>query len=102
MYNSISVSRTLTEDDLDNFFWAGAKDRWIDATESTRHKVWNRICELADCCCCEDCVSETWVNDLVWFECDDLFYPEMFESESDEDEDLDEEDCDDDLECVED
>ena len=97
MYNSIRVSRTLTEDDLEDFLWSYAKDRWINATESTRHKVWNRICEYASVHedNIGDCVTETWVDDLVWFDCDDLFYPE-----SDEDEDLDEDDCDEDSESA--
>lgn len=76
-------------DDLDDFFWSGARDRWNDATDDQKKEVWNRIQEWADCRE-NDLLSDTEINDLVWFECDDIFYREEDEDENDEDEEDDE------------
>ena len=51
-------------------FWSGAKAKMDDATEEQREAVYARIEEFADCCE----VTETDINDLVWFECDDIFF----------------------------
>lgn len=62
-------------DDLYKLLWSGAKDRWDDATDEQRQQVWDRI-------------TNSWyddeanpptmtdINDLIWFECDDIFFPE--------------------------
>ena len=60
--------------DLDNFeFWAGARDRMSDATDKQREQVFERIVEEFDC---NEDATETDINDLVWFYCDDIFFPE--------------------------
>ena len=86
MYDRITVKKELCMHDLDDFLWSGAKDRWDGADEYTKGRVWNRICDWAECA---EEVNDTWVNDTIWFECDDLFYPDDEESE-DEDEESDE------------
>lgn len=66
--------------DFDKFdFWSGAKDRIESATDEQKEQVKQRIEEYIDCC--GEIPTETAINDLVWFDCDDIFYPE------DEDED---------------
>lgn len=58
-------------------FWSGAKDRMDDATEEQREAVYARIEEFAywgD-------VTETAINDLVWFECGDIFFPDEEEED---------------------
>ena len=75
--------------DLDDFFWSGARDRWNDATDNQKEEVWNRIQECADCRE-NDLLSDTEINDLVWFECDDIFYREDDDEEYDENEEDDE------------
>lgn len=59
--------------DLDCFqFWGGAKDRVDDATDEQREQMFERI---VDWCECVDETTETTINDIVWFDCDDIFYP---------------------------
>ena len=64
-------------------FWAGARERMNDATDDQREQVFERITEEFEC---NEDVTETDINDLVWFECDDIFFPE----DEDEDEKIDE------------
>lgn len=49
-----------------------------DATNEQRDQVFERIAEEFEY---NEDITETDINDLVWFECDDIFFPE------DEDED---------------
>lgn len=69
---------------LDHFrFWAGAKDRMDGASPKQREKVYDRIkfyFETFDYCN-GDYPTETDINDLVWFECDDIFFPDEDEGE---------------------
>lgn len=53
-------------------FWGGAKARVDDATEEQRQLVFARLEDVF----VDDFPTETDVNDYVWFECDDIFYPE--------------------------
>lgn len=60
--------------------WSEAKNKWRDADYETRCAVWDRIKEWCDAV--SDGGSElpsiTQINDIIWFECDDLFYPPSF------------------------
>lgn len=59
--------------------WSGARERWIEADETTRIAVWDRVKEWADAVSCDgELPSMTQINDIIWFECDDLFYPPTF------------------------
>ena len=60
-------------------FWAGAKDRMDDATDEQIKKVEQRIFEFYDCG--GFIPTETQINDLVWFDCDDIFYPEDYDED---------------------
>ena len=74
--SNYTISYTVTAD-IDNFeFWSGAKDRMNDATDDQREQVYERIVEYLEYC--ED-ASECAINDLVWFECDDIFFSEECE-----------------------
>lgn len=56
--------------------WSGAKERWQEADESTRIAVWDRVRDWIDAVSCDGYIpTMTEINDLIWFECDDLFYP---------------------------
>lgn len=67
--------RYVVEFELCNFeFWAGAKERMKDATDEQREAVYERIESTFECC--NELPTETDINDLVWFECDDIFFPE--------------------------
>lgn len=66
------------EFDFDNFqFWSGARDRMESATDTQKQKVKERIEEYFY----DEEPTETEINDLVWFDCEDIFEDE------DEDED---------------
>lgn len=71
--SNYTITYTVTTD-IDQFeFWSGAKSRMDDATDEQREEVFERVGEF---CECADEVTETVINDLVWFECDDIFFPE--------------------------
>lgn len=65
----MEVKRELSFDDLGDFFWSGARHRWNDATEEQKKRVWDRLNEWFS----DEIPSETEINDVVWFECDDIF-----------------------------
>lgn len=64
------VKREVDPEDFE--FWGGAKARVDDATEEQRQLVFARLEDVF----VDDFPTETDVNDYVWFECDDIFYPE--------------------------
>lgn len=91
----VKTVKTMDVNDLGYELWCGAQERWDGADDDTREAVFDRICDwTAD----EEEVDMTTVNDLIWFECDDLFFPEDDEDEEEEDgeEEEDEEDDEDD------
>ena len=53
-------------------FWSGAADRWDNATDEQREQVVDRLEEYF----CDETPTETQINDIVWFECDDIFFNE--------------------------
>ncbi len=74
--SNYTITYTVTVD-IDRFeFWSGAKSRMDNATDEQREEVYRRIAEY--CEYAED-VSEGSINDLVWFDCDDIFFPEETE-----------------------
>lgn len=71
--SNYTITYKVTQD-LDNFeFWVGARDRMNDATDEQREQVFERIVEELEY---NEDATETDINDLVWFECDDIFFPE--------------------------
>ena len=78
---------------LGEHLWCGAKERWDEADWETREAVFDRVCEYA--VCHEECndgkhLTLTQINDLIWFECDDLFFPKFYVEIRELDEDGDE------------
>lgn len=64
---------------LGDELWSGAKEKWDEADYETRELVWDRIKEWADAVSCDgELLSMTQINDIIWFDCDDLFYPPTF------------------------
>lgn len=51
-------------------FWSGARDRMLSATPEQREAVAER---LESWFTEGDIPTETEINDIVWFECDDIF-----------------------------
>lgn len=76
----IEFQSNCTMHGLYDELWCEAKEKWKDADFETRCAVWDRIKEWCDAVC--ECGSElpsiTQINDIIWFECDDLFYPPSF------------------------
>lgn len=64
------VKREMDPEDFE--FWGRAKARMDDATEEQRQLVYARIEDAF----VDDFPTETDVNDFVWFECDDILFPE--------------------------
>ena len=62
------------QDITDMGLWAGALDRWNTATDEQKEAVYQKLCdcELANG---ETPIYETTINDFIWFECDDIFFP---------------------------
>lgn len=71
----MKVYREIDPEDFE--FWGGARDRMSSATEEQRQLVFARIEDVF----VDDFASETDINDLVWFECDDIFYSDEEEEE---------------------
>lgn len=84
--DSITVTTEINIVSIGDELWSGARDRWNDADLETQEAVWNRIQDYCECMEGEP-VSMTTINDLVWFDCDDLFYPETDDESEDESED---------------
>ena len=75
---TIVTKDTFDWDDLDDFFWSGARDRWVDATDEQKQEAFDRLCEYAE----DGEIDAGQANDIVWFECDDIFFPEEHADES--------------------
>ena len=80
MRNILWVKEEIDIHDLDNMLWGGARDRWDDATEDQKERVWDILMDSVS----EEVPSKTEVNDFIWFECDDIFNEEDEDEEADE------------------
>lgn len=67
---------------LENECWSGAKDRISSASEEQIEEVASRLQELF----CDEYITETSINDFVWFECDDIFEEDEEDEEESEEE----------------
>jgi hypothetical protein len=78
------VKTEIDINDLDRLLWSGAADRWENATDEQRERVWEAIVDIF-CDNADEYPDMTTINDFVWFECDDIFNDD--EEEDDEDKD---------------
>ena len=69
------VKKELTFDEMSDFLWGGARDRWRDATDEQRQAVWDMLEDVFH----NEIPDETTVNDAVWFDCDEYFFPEEYD-----------------------
>ena len=74
------VKNDIDKNDLDDLLWSGARDRWIDATDEQKEEVWSRLEDWFY----DEVPTMTEVNDTIWFECDDIFFPEEEDEEAEE------------------
>lgn len=66
------VKHELTFDEMTDFLWGPAREKWIDASEDVRHAVWDMLEEsFAD-----EVPEETTINDAVAYDYDDIFFQE--------------------------
>lgn len=95
---TVKTVKTVDVNDLEYELWCGAQERWEAADEDTREAVFERICDWTED---EEEVDMTTVNDLIWFECDDLFFPEEDDEDEEEGDGADEDTEDEDTEADE-
>lgn len=69
--------------DLDDLLWSGARDRWKDATDEQKEAIWDRLKDFFY----DGAESLTAINDVIWFECDDIFFSDDFDTDDDLDND---------------
>lgn len=88
MRDTLFVKEEIDIKDLDNMLWSGAKQRWDDATDDQKERVWDSLMESVNVQMDStgDIPTKTEVNDFIWFECDDIFN----EKDDDEDDEVDE------------
>ena len=56
--------------------WGEAKAQWMKADLETRTAVWDRVQEYAQCLKeSGELIEMGTINDMIWFDCDDLFFP---------------------------
>ena len=69
------IKREYELEDMEDLLWSGAKDKWVSATDEQRERVWALLGEIF-----ENTIPDlTTVNDVIWFECDDIFDDEIAE-----------------------
>lgn len=74
---SVYVKKRITFWELGDSLWGEAKRRWESADLETKKVVWDKIVELLESS--EECGQETTftdINYMIWFEFDEIFYPE--------------------------
>lgn len=69
------VKKELTFDEMSDFLWGPARDLWNKATDEQREAVWDMLEDTFY----NEIPDETTVNDIVWHDCDEYFFPEEAE-----------------------
>lgn len=74
---SLLIAKSIEFEDLFDLLWSGAKERWDNATDEQRIEVWNIVEDIFSPDNYDgDLPDITTINDFIWFECDNIFYPE--------------------------
>lgn len=66
------VKHELTIDEMSDFLWGTAREKWINATGKQRVAVWNMLEDSFY----NEVPEDAAVNDAVAYNCDDIFFPE--------------------------
>lgn len=66
------VKHELTIDEMPDFLWGAAREKWIDATEDQRQNVWDMLEDSFY----NEVPEDVTINDAVAYDCDDIFFPE--------------------------
>ena len=84
MRDTMYVKEEIDINDLDHMLWSGAKQRWDNATDDQKERVWGLLLDSIEASM-DDVPTKTEVNDFIWFECDDIF-----DEKDDDDDEIDE------------
>lgn len=66
------VKHELTIDEMSDFLWGAAREKWINATEDQRQAVWDMLEDSFY----NEVPEDVTVNDAVAYNCDDIFFSE--------------------------
>lgn len=66
------VKHELTFDEMADFLWGAAREKWIEASEDTRRAVWDMLEDSFY----NEVPEDATVNDAVAYDCDDIFFTE--------------------------
>lgn len=66
------VKHEITFDEMPDFLWGTAREKWINASEEQRQAVWDMLEDSF----VNEIPEETTINDAVAYDCDDIFFPE--------------------------
>lgn len=89
----MKVCRTIELEDVVTILRCEALKKWISATDTQRESIWELINDTLGAN--GNIPTESEINDFIWFNCDEIFYPE--ESSDEDDEYYDEENEDDEI-----
>lgn len=78
----MKVCRTIDYEDMVTILRSEALKKWISATETQRYSVWELINDTLGLN--GNIPTESEVNDFVWFQCDEIFYPDDYSDEDEE------------------
>ena len=70
----MKICREIDIDDLVQILRCEAKRKWDDATEVQKDLVWQLINDIF--AINGNIPTESEINDFVWLQCDDIFFPE--------------------------
>lgn len=74
------VKHELTFDEMTDFLWGAAREKWVDATEDQRQMVWDMLEDSFY----NEVPEDVTVNDAVAYDCNDIFFPKDEDEEYDE------------------
>lgn len=79
---SLKVCRGIDFEDMPTILRCEALKKWISATEDQRETVWLLVNDIL----AKDgrIPTESEVNDFIWLQCDEIFYPENDEESEEE------------------
>ena len=72
---SLLIVKSSEFEDLSDLLWSGAADKWANATDEQRVRVWDAIVDIF-CDNADEYPDMTTINDFIWYMCDDIFYPD--------------------------
>lgn len=69
------VKKEITFDDMGDFLWGPAQEKWLNATDGQREEIW----DILESSFVDDIPEATTVNDAVAYDFNDVFFPEEYD-----------------------